>query len=1093
MRKVFKPVSLILLATALCSNNVMYASDKSLPSEISVPQQSKKVAGTVTDEFGPVAGASVFIKGTTIGTTTDADGKFSLDVPSGATISVSFLGYTPQQIKYAGQTVLNVVLKEDTQKIDEVVVTAMGMKKEKRALSYAMSELKSDEIQLIPVQNVANSLYGKAAGVQIMQTAAGPMGGTKIQIRGINSIDGNTRPLIVMDGIPINDNDSDWAGRERNQTQPGSALNDINPDDIESLSILKGANAAALYGSRATNGVIVITTKRGKEKRGLGIDVSTSYTYIQRAYMPEYQNVFGGGSSPYFEERDGQKVYTGETYRSFGPRMDGTPVLWWDGQVRPFSPQPDNYKDIFKDGYTNNNSVAISNQTDKSNYRVSYTNMNYGGYLENMSQHKHNFSLSGNFKLSDRISFDAVVMYNIDKKHNAPTRIDRVSNFPMPRNEVGQLWKDHYKNDKGYFLTDELANINGSNRSNIIKYLLWQQNENDYDNTRERLIASLSANVKLFDFLNFKVRGGTDRYNDKKETKEMFEKYADPADMNQLQGTYAKTDNHYMKNYIDAMLTFSKMFGDDFDVNVMAGGSAEDISESGLTWESEGLKYNGMFSTSNNKKDPKKASKDTGYNRGEFLGAVFASGQVAYKRYLYLDVTARNDWSSRLPKGHRSFFYPSVGLGFIFSDAFDMPDWLSYGKVRGSYAIVGNTAPSLYFANNTYEYGLFNGSAVTSSFGNDVPAQNLVPEKTYSWEFGLEGRLFDGRLGLDISYYTNKTKNQILTVPIAPSTGATGMKVNAGEIANQGVEIQLTGTPVETKDFSWETILNYSYTHNELVSLIPGMEDRQISNPWSAAIFKAVPGYATPSVYIQKWKRDESGNMIVNSNGQYVQESEFTYAGNAAPKFIGGFTNNFRYKNFTLAVHIDGQFGGKLLSFTNNFLRSTGAGKESLFGRDEEYGGLPYYIEKGTNKKVLLDSHSAAAPANAEGALVHHDGMICDGVKEDGSKNDIVVSASDYYNSRYNRNGSEDNLYDNSFVKLRELKLSYRVPRSVYSKLGLQNLNVSLVGSDLFFIYKSVPNINPESTLGTGGTNSYVEYTSYPSQRSFGFSVNASF
>lgn len=1055
-------------------------------------QQSKKVTGTVTDEFGPVAGASVFIKGTTIGTTTDMDGKFTLDVPQGATISISFLGYTSQHVKYTGQTILDVVLKEDTQKINEVVVTAMGIKKEKRALSYAMSELKSDEIQLVPVQNVANSLYGKAAGVQIMQTAAGPMGGTKIQIRGINSIEGNTRPLIVVDGIPINDNDSDWSGRERNQTQPGSALNDINPDDIESMSILKGANAAALYGSRATNGVIVITTKRGGEKKGLGIDVSTSYTYIQRAYMPEYQNVFGGGSSPYFATNaDGQKVYKGDTYRSFGPRMDGTPVLWWDGQIRPYSPQPDNFKDLFKDGYTNNNSVAISNRTDKSNFRISYTNMNYGGFLNNMTSHKHNFNLSGNFKLSERITFDAAVMFNINDIKNPPTRIDRVSNYPMPRNEVSQLWKEHYKSKEGYFLTDEASTLNSVNKENILKYLLWQQNENEYTQTRERLIASLAANIKIFDFLSLKVRGGTDRYSDKKETKEMFTKYADPADMNTREGTYAKTDNHYTKNYVDGLLMFNKSFGSDFDVTVNVGASAEDISESGLTWESEGLKYNGMFSTENNKKNPKTASKDKGYNRGEFLGAVFASGQVAYKHYLYLDLTARNDWSSRLPKGNRSFFYPSVGVGFVFSDAFKMPEWVNYGKVRASYAIVGNTAPTLFFTNNSYTYDSFNG-AITNTFDNSVPPTNIVPEKTYSWEFGLEGRVLEGRLGIDFSYYTNKTKNQILTLPLAPSTGATGMKVNAGEIANHGVEIQLTAVPVETKNFSWEAVLNYSYTHNELVSLIPGMEDREISKPWSAAIFKAVPGYATPSVFIRKWKRDGNGNMIVNSNGKYVQESEYTYAGSAAPKFIGGFTNNFRYKDFTLSVHIDGSFGGKLLSFTNNYLKSSGAGKESLQGRDESYGGLPYYIDQ-TNRKIRLDSHTATIPADSQDGLIYHDGMISEGVKEDGTKNDIVLSAADYYSSRYDKTGSEDNLYDNSYVKLREMKLSYRVPRSVYSKIGLQNLNVSLIGSNLFFIYKNVPNINPEATLGTGGTNSYVEYTSYPSERSFGFAVNASF
>lgn len=1094
MRKVLKPVSLILLATAICSNSVVYASGKTHPSETSITQQSKKVNGTVSDAFGPVIGASVIIKGTTNGVTTDADGNFTLDVPNGATISVFFLGYITQNIKYTGQTTLNVTLAEDTQKLDEVVVTAMGIKKEKRALSYAVSELKSDDIQLVPVQNVANSLYGKAAGVQIMQTAAGPMGGTKIQIRGINSIEGNSRPLIVVDGIPINDNDSDWGGRERNQTQPGSALNDINPDDIESMSILKGANAAALYGSRATNGVIVITTKRGGDRQGLGVDFSTSYTYDQRAYMPETQNIFGGGTSPEFTlNTDGQKVYKGDTYRSFGPRMDGTDVLWWDGKVRPFSPQPNNYRDIFKDGYTNNNSVSISNRSEKTNFRVSYTNMNYGGFMENMTLTKHNFNFSGNFKMSDRVTFDASVAFNTSRTQNPPTRIDRASNYPMPRNEVTQLWKDHYKNSDGYFLTEELGTTNSGNRDNIIKPLIWQQNENKYTQNRDRLIASLAANIKVFDFLSLRVRGGTDRYSDLIERKEMFEKYAAPADMNELQGGYSKADNHYTKNYMDGMLTFNKAFGEDFDLNVNMGASVEDISESSITWSSDGLKYNGMFSTENNKKDPKKASLDGGYTRGEFLGAVFGQAQLAYKRFLYLDLTARNDWSSRLAKGKRSFFYPSAGLGFVFSDAFDMPSWMKYGKVRASYAIVGNTAPSLFFINKTYTYGLYNGSVTTSSFGADVPPLNIEPEKSYSWEFGFEARVLDGRLGLDLSYYTNRTKNQILTIPIAPSTGATGMKANAGEIANNGIEIMLTGTPVQTRNFTWNSTINYAYTHNELVSLIPGMDDRQISNPWSAAIFKAVPGYATPSVFIQKWKRDDSGNMVVDKNGKFVQESEYTYAGSAAPKFIGGFTNTFSYKDFTLAVHIDGQFGGKLLSFTNNFLKASGAGTESLYGRDEEYGGLPYYIENGTNRKVLVGSHTASAPANAQDGKIYHDGMVSDGVKADGSKNDIVLSASDYYNSRYNRNGSEDNLYDNSYIKLRELKFSYRIPRTVISKIGLQNLSVSFVGSNLFFIYKNVPNVNPESTLGTGGMNSYVEYTTYPSARSFGFSLNASF
>lgn len=1093
MKKVLIPIGLILLSSTVCFAGQLSATNAGVNVVADVSQQQGKVTGTVIDALGPIAGASVSVKGTTNGTITDMDGRFSLDVPAGGVVTISFIGYVAQHIKYTGQKDLEVKLIEDTQMIDEVVVTAMGIKKEKRALNYAMSELKSEDIQLVPVQNVANALYGKAAGVQIMQTAAGPTGGTKIQIRGINSIEGNTRPLIIVDGIPINDNDSNWDGRERNQTQTGSALNDINPDDIQSMSILKGANAAALYGSRATNGVIVITTKRGGDHKGLGISVSTSYTYDQRAYMPETQDIFGGGTSPYFTKNaQGQNLYTGDTYRSFGPRMDGTEVLWWDGQVRPFSPQPNNYRDIFKDGFTNNNSVAISNQTDKSNIRVSYTNMNYGGYLNNMTQNKHNFNFSGGFKISNRITFDASVSFNMNDTKNAPTRIDRVSNYPMPRNEITQLWKDNYKNDEGYFMTDNISNISSGNRDNILKYLLWQQNENQYTNVRERLIASLSANIELMKSLKLRVIGGTDRYSDKKESKEMFTKYSDPSDLSSLEGGYTKVDNHYTKNYLEGLLMFNKTFGEDFDVTVNAGVSAEDISETGLTYEAAGLKYNGMFSTANNKDNTKK-TRDTGYNRGEFLSAVFGSAQLAYKRYLYMELTARNDWSSRLSQDNRSFFYPSVGLGFVFTEAFKLPQWLNYGKVRASYAIVGNTTPDLYFTNIAYQYDSFNGDVITNKFNGNVPPLNIKPEKTYSYEFGLEGRVLDGRLGLDLAYYSNSTKNQILTVPLAPSTGATGMKINAGEIANYGIEAQITGTPVETKNFSWNTVLNFAYTHNELVSLFPGMEDRQISNPWSAAIFKAVPGYATPSVYIQKWVRDSKGQMVVDKNGKYMQESEYTYAGSAAPKFIGGFTNTFRYRDFSLSVHIDGQFGGKLLSFTNNFLKSSGSGTESLFGRDEAYGGLPYYVDKSSNQKIALDNHSSAVPSNAKDGLVYHDGMIGEGVKEDGSKNDIMLSAADYYNSRYNRNGSEDNLYDNTYVKLRELKLGYRVPSKVCSKIGLHTLNVSLIGSNLFFLYKSVPNINPESTLGTGGTNSYVEYTTYPSARSFGFAINTTF
>lgn len=1091
MKKKSRLVRVLLISGMFCTLGQHYYANAATEVGVSITQQTGKVTGTISDDLGPLAGAAVSIEGTTTGTITDIDGNFSLEVSPGSTIVISYIGFITQKIAYTGQSTLDIRLVEDSQTLEQVVVTAMGIKKEKRALSYAMSELKGDDIQLVPVQNVATSLYGKAAGVQIAQTAAGPTGGTKIQIRGVNTIEGNTRPLIVLDGIPINDTDSGWAGRERDQTQPGSALNDINPDDIESMSILKGANAAALYGSRATNGVIVITTKRGGSKQGLGINVSTSYMFNQRAYLPEYQNVFGGGTSPQFSvNSNGDKVYTGSTHMSFGPRMDGTEVIWWDGVKRPFSPQKNNYRDLFKDGYTNNNSVSITNASDKTSFRLSYTNMNYGGYLPNFKQQKHNFNFSGNYELSSWFTIDASVAFNISDTKNKPTRIDRISNYPMPRNEIASLYKQNYKNEDGYFLTDNASSLGSGIRDNIMSYLLWEQNENNYKTTRNRLIGSIAANIKVYDDLSIRVKGGTDRYWDKDEHKEMFRRYSDPADMDNLQGKYYLKDYNYTKNYGEILAMFNRNLTSELELSVNAGVSAEDISESFVQWESHGLKYNGMFSTNNNKRDPKSASRDKAENKGEFMSAVFGSAQLSYKRFLYLEMTARNDWSSRLAKGNRSFFYPSIGTGFVFTDAFKLPDWLNYGKARASYAIVGNTTPSLYFTQKEYNYNSFNGSAILNNFGTSVPPTNIVPEKTYSWEFGLEGRMLNHRLGFDLAYFTNRTKNQIVSVPITVSSGAVNMRANAGEIKNYGIELQITGTPIETKDFNWDATLNFSYTHNELVSLMEGLDDREIGSPWSAAIFKAVPGKATPSLYVRKWQRDDNGNRLVDDNGYFILNSQYEYAGSAAPKVLGGFTNTFRYRDFSFTMHMDGQFGGKILSFTNQYLKGTGAGKESLFGRDESYGGLPYYVND-SNQKVLLSDHNSTAP---NGSTVYHDGIIADGVKADGSKNDVILSAYQYYTRTHNSNyASEDILFKNTYVKMREMKLSYRVPSSITSKIGFNNLNVSLVGQNLFFIYKKVPNINPEATLGTSGTGAYVEYTSYPSDRSFGFSLNASF
>ncbi|GAB6118985.1 TonB-dependent receptor [Dysgonomonas termitidis] len=1078
----------------------MFASGTNEGKAIRKVQQQKKLTGTISDDTGPVIGATVAIKGTTTGTITDNNGQFTLtNIPDGATILITFMGYHTQEVKYTGQESLDIRLVEDSKLLDEVVVTALGIKKEKRALPYAMGEIKSEELRTVPTQNLGSSLYGKVAGMRISSTAGGPMGGTKIQLRGINSISGTNRPLIVMDGVPIYDDDSNWAGRERNQTQDGSALNDINPEDIESMSVLKGANAAALYGSRATNGVIVITTKKGSKSRGLGIDVSTSYTTDRIAYLPEYQDVFGVGTKGYFDKNSNGQNILESTYRSFGPRMDGTKVLWWDGVERPFNPQPDNYKDLFQNGFSNNNTISITNGSDKNSMRLSYANNNYEGFLKNMKQERHNFNFSGTAKVSEWLSFETSITFNRTKNTNNAPRIDRASNFPMPRSEITSLYKDHYKDADGYYMTSEMRDgapntgggVNSSIRDNIINYMLWQQNENLYTNGKDRLMGTITTNVKIIDPLTLRLTVGTDRIRILKEDKEMFKEYSVPTD-SKSQGLYRKINQDYTKNFYEAMLLFNKSLNEKFSLSLMGAVSGEDIKESKLQWQSNGLKMNGVFSTANNKSLPGLNDLNGwGSNSSEILYSAYGSGQLAYNHYLYLDITARNDWTSRLPSYSRSFFYPSIGLGFVFTDAFKLPSWLTYGKVRASYAIVGNHTPETYFANISYKLETHDNTVTTNTFDKSVPPVKIEPEKTHSWELGTELKALNGRIGLDLTYFSSETRNQILSVAIPVSSGATSMKMNAGTIKNHGIEIQLSGTPVQTKNFSWDASFNFSYTKSMVKELAEGLSSYQIGSSWDVNFWSNTnsPVYG---IYLKKWKRDADGNMIVGSNGRYIQEDNVSYCGDAMPKFIGGFNTTFRYKDFSLTTLIDAQFGGKLVSFTNLYLRATGSGKESLFGRDQEYGGIPYYID-GTGNKIKLDSHNTVVPSTSADGQVYHDGIIAKGVKEDGTPNDVILSAYQYYNYRYNTTATEDQIYNNTYIKFRELSLTYNIPSKIYSKIKLQGLSVSLIGSNLFYIYKSVPNVSPESVLGTKAQNAYVEYTSYPMARSFGFSLKARF
>jgi len=834
---------------------------------------------------------------------------------------------------------------------------------------------------------------------------------------------------------------------------------------------------------------------------GMGIEVNSAVTFDKVAYLPEYQNEFGGGTKDYFDvdPATGKEKWDWTTYNSFGPRLNGQNVLWWDGQVRPWVAQPNNYKDIFRNGYSNNNSFSLSSGNEKTSMRLSYANYNYQGFLNNMTQNKNQFTLSATSELNKNLTVDASVMYSNINDQNTPTRTDRIANFPIPRNEISQLYFDNYKTPDGYYapgITGTPINgINSALRDNIINYLIWQQNENRYTKNRNRVSGNIAATFKIVEPLTLRVKGGTDLIYDLKQNKEMWQRFSFPNDLTNLQGGYLKENWSYSQRFFDAMLSFNQLFADKLNVSVSVGTSAELSNYNDLIFNANGLIVNGMFSTNNNKQTNNQG-RDTGYQQAEMLQSVYAMAQLSYKSYLYLDITGRNDWSSRLPANSRSFFYPSAGLSFIFSDAFHdrLPSALSYGKLRASYAIVGVSAPSIYFTNYTYSRSNFDNVYPTQSFSATVPPTGGVkPEKTYSYELGADLRFLNNRLGLDVAYYSNETRNQILSIDIPSSTGATKLNGNAGTMANHGWEFALNFTPVQTKDFKWDATVNFSYIKNKLVSFVEGLSTYVIGSSFNVQ-FVAQPGKSAYAMMLYPFKRDENGNKLVDNNGYYIRENTTSYYGDAMPTKVGGINTSLTYKGFRLYASIDGQLDGKMSSFTSVFLKSSGSGNASLFGRDTATGGVTYWIDASAgNMKKRLDDNATAAP---DGSRVYHNGIIAEGVKQsNGQPNDIILTAYDYYYTRYGQlNATEDYVSNNAYIKLRELTLSYSVPPKIYKKLKIQGLNLSLIADNLCYLYKQLPdNINPESSLGTGGVSPYMEYTAYPSMRSFGFAVKFKF
>lgn len=1118
MFKLYKPASSLLLMTALGSPLSVMASGSTSLAAAEISQQSGKITGVVEDNFGPVAGASVVVKGTTNGTITDMDGKFTLEgVKNGNTIQVSFIGYATKELPYTGQTSLTIKMVEDSQKLDEVVVTALGIKRERKALGYSVSSVKSEEITNAGTpMNAMSALYGKTSGLQLQTTASGPSGGMNIKVRNAVSLnkDSSTRPLMVVDGVPIHDKNTEQTGNSRTGGDHGTGINDINPEDIESIEILKGAKAAVLYGSEGANGVMLITTKSGK-KKGLGIDFGANYTFNMAAYYPEYQNEFGTGSSAgtaalpniskdgfyMMEDPSGNMVeslWKGGS-ANFGPRMDGRNLLWWDDTMRPYTAKKNNFTDLFRTGHQSNVNFAVSNSGDLGSFRLSYNFRDYNSVSVGAENKSHSFSFASDLKVNDFVKVRVNTSYTNTKDHNAPYSIQDMASYGIPREQDVNLIKDMMMTPDGY---NYFSNESITKRAPYTGYLssyYWSQNVNSNDYTRNHLIQSVNVDVKLTDYLSWTTLGGMDWTVSDHEIKQHVTR---PLAQENKQGYYGIEGIRDMIMYGQSTVNFDMTFAEKWNVNAMVGGAVKRItSESQNNYVMETFAVENWFSLNNTRED---FGARSGRKRGkDMLLSVFASAQLGYANQVYLEVQARNDWSSILPPENNNYFYPGASLSWIFTETFAIPS-MNFGKIRASWADVGRPGPR-YYGNVDFSLGAYGGRptlgmpdflppADFAGANGGFPNPNLKPERKREYEIGFETGLLTGnRINVDFSYFHNNTYNQIVSLPVPTSSGVKEVRLNAGDIAQNGVELSINTKPIMTKDFVWELGFNLSNYTTKIKKLAKGVTKQTLWGATGASVVAPENG-EYGEIWIYPYQRNENGERIVNQ-GTGVYEYDKTKqikVGKITPDIIGGVTTSLTYKDFSLNAVFDFQFGATMISQTNMYMLGNGTSMESLQHRDEARGGLPYYVNM-DGKRTLLDSHSAAVPGDSFYPFILHDGVITPGVTPEGKKNEMVVSAEQYYQNLYWQGGSdlsEDKIYKSDYISLRSLSVSYNLPKSFLKKIKVQNAKVNVFGNNLCYIYKDIPNVTPESTLGT---NSFTEFSILPGLRSVGLGLNVSF
>ncbi len=1058
----------------------------------------RDITGTVTDENSAgLPGVNVLVKGKVVGTITDSEGKYRLSIPDDATTLVfSYVGYFNEEVEINGRSVIDIQLVPDVSTLSEVVVTALGIEKDKKSLGYSVGEVSGDDISQAKEVNFVNNLQGKVAGVNITRPASGPGGSTRVIIRGSSSITGTNQPLYVVDGVPIDNSNlgasGAWGGRDY-----GDGISNLNSDDIESVSVLKGPSGSALYGERGANGVVLITTKTGKGKGKMEVTLNSSVSFGRASVLPEFQNTYGQGLNGQFthvRQADGTVVAndgiatgtpqgfpapTGgapEGPPSWGPRMEGQPYIDVFGNQRTFSAQPDNYKDFFETEKIISNTLSLAGSNDQFNYVFSGSYLSNEGLLPTNELDRYTANIRVGAKLFEKLSADVKINYIRQESVNRPNLTDEQQNVAyalryIPR-DVPLSTIQKFETDEDDLIALAQTFSGGQLQTGVERHWssgtftgnpYWSVNKVRNEDTRDRTLGLVKLTYDITDWLQLTGRVGTDF------TTEQRLEYQDLGTRVGPNGNISERVYRIRETNADYLLSAQKQVSSDFFISASFGGNLRlnTIRQAGYNGSNFSIPNFPVISNAANDAEIFSFEKTK-------ITSLYGFGQFAYKDFLFLDWTARNDWSSYLEDGFNSFFYPSVSVSAVISEMVELPTIFNFAKLRGSWAQAGSSGRP-YQTRGTYSLGIPLQGQLTSTFSNTVPFQELQNELTTSFEIGADLQLLNNRLGVDFTYYSQYTENQIIGLTLPWSTGFSAQRANVGRIDNKGVELLLTGTPIQSASgFTWNVTFNYTRNRSELVELTDDVDRLNTGNAdRNLNTFTDVGEPFGQIIARTTYLKDAQGNRLINpATGLPIKSNDDGTIGNAVPDWLGGLRNQFSYKGLDLSIFLDIKQGGQIYSQSNMYMTLYGTGEWTEANRE---GG---FVAEGM-----------VAQEQADGTWT-----------STGQPNTTAITAQEYWLNAAPGSTTavaEEFLYDGSYIAIREIVLGYSLPEKLLTNLPFKYVRVALTGRNLGYIEKHTPGFAPDAFIfnreTVGNAAIAMESLSFPTSRIIGFNLNLKF